>query len=126
MRFGLIALIAYTCQAVTLNQKAPCTEPLEISKEQLAIELDYFSRSFDIEHYNNAMKIKAGLAKAGIEAPKMTVHSYELYDSAFSFPRVRRYDLVMQGMDLLQHFQDNLNQNFENSKHVADFIKVGK
>jgi len=34
--------------------------------------------------------------------------------------------LVQQHMDLLQHFEDNLNQNFMNSQHLANFIKVGK
>ena len=29
-------------------------------------------------------------------------------------------------MDLLQHFEDNLNQNFMNSQNLANFIKVGK
>ena len=56
----------------------------------------------------------------------MTVHSSELYENAWSFPRVRRYDVVMQGMDMLQHFEDNLNENFENTKHVSDFVKAGK
>jgi len=56
----------------------------------------------------------------------MFVTSWELYDKSFSFPRVRRYDLVQQHMDMLQHFEDNLNQNFMNSQHLANFIKVGK
>ena len=29
-------------------------------------------------------------------------------------------------MDLLQHFQDNLNQNFSNSLHVDNFLKVAQ
>ena len=29
-------------------------------------------------------------------------------------------------MTMLQHFEDNLNQNFMNSQHLANFIKVGK
>jgi hypothetical protein len=31
--------------------------------------------------------------KSGV-APKLSVHTYELYDKAFSFPRVRRYAFV--------------------------------
>merc|ERR1712139_146221 len=89
------------------------------------VELDYFSRTFDIVHYTNAMNIYAELVKKG-QTPKCSVHSWELYDKAFSFPRVRRYDLVQQGMDMLQHFQDNLNENFDNSLHVKNFIEVGK
>ena len=29
-------------------------------------------------------------------------------------------------MDLIQHFEDNLNQNFTNGQHVANFIQVAK
>ena len=99
---------------------------LEISKENLLIELDYFSRSFDIEHYNNAMKIYTELAKAGQAQPKLTVHSYELYDKAFSFPRVRGYADVEAALTDLRALQDNLNMNFENSLHVDRFISGGK
>ena len=71
------------------------------------------------------MKIYNELKGDGLN-PRMFVTSWELYDRAFSFPRVRRYDLVQQHMDLLQHFEDNLNQNFMNSQHLANFIKVAK
>ena len=54
------------------------------------------------------MKIYAELKKEG-KNPKMAVHTWELYDGSFSFPRVRRYDLVQEMMDKLQHFEDNLN-----------------
>jgi len=53
------------------------------------------------------------------------VHTWELYDKSFSFERVRRYDLVQQHMDSLQHFQDNLNQNLLNGQAVDQFIIVG-
>ena len=71
------------------------------------------------------MKIYNELVKDGGD-PQLYVNTWELYDKAFSFPRVRRYDLVQQHMDLLQHFEDNLNQSFMNSQHLANFIKVGK
>ena len=29
-------------------------------------------------------------------------------------------------MDLIQHMEDNLNQNFTDSQHVANFIQIGK
>jgi len=103
----------------------PCEPALDVSEKQLYIELDYFSRSYDIKHYNNAVKIYNELKGDGLN-PRMFVTSWELYDRGFSFPRVRRYDLVQQHMDLLQHFEDNLNQNFMNSQHLANFIKVGK
>ena len=33
--------------------------------------------------------------------PKVSVNTWELYDKAFSFPRVRRYDFVQQHMDMI-------------------------
>ena len=29
-------------------------------------------------------------------------------------------------MDMLEHFQDNLNTNIDNSKHLKNFIRVAK
>ena len=54
------------------------------------------------------------------------MHTFELYDKSFAFPRVRRYDLVNQHLNMMQHFQDNLNQNFTNSLHLTNFLKVAK
>ena len=87
--------------------------------------MDYFSRTFDRAYYEKAMLIYNELLKNGTN-PKVRVNTWELYDSAFSFPRVRRYELVQTQMDLLEHFQDNLNQNFTNSLAVDNFIRVAK
>ena len=132
----VIALLGLTAssQAVNLEQipadqlnvQMPCDEALPITKEQLDIELDYFSRSFDRKHYDNAMKIHDELVKNYGQNPKLSVHTWELYDASFAFPRVRRYDLVQQHMDLIQHFEDNLNENFSNGQLVTNFIKVCK
>ena len=51
-------------------------------------------------HYNNAVAIYNELLKGG-QKPRMSVHTWELYDGAFTFPRVRRYDLVQKQMDLI-------------------------
>ena len=101
----------------------PCEPALIVDQEELDIQLDYFSRRLDMKYYTNAMKIYGELKKQGKD-PKVSVHTWELYDNAFSFPRVRRYEIVQQHMDTLQHFEDNLNQNFTNSQHVANFLKV--
>ena len=123
MKFAAaIALVGLT-QGIKLEQ--PCEEALEVSEENLNVELDYFSRRCDRKHYDNAMKIYGELTKQG-KNPRVFVNTWELYDNAFSFPRVRRYDLVQQHMDLIQHFEDNLNQNFTNGQHVANFIQVCK
>lgn len=89
-------------------ETAPCDPPLDITQEQLDIELDFFSRTFDKKRYNNARIIYDELRKNG-KHPRVSVHTWELYDKAFSFPRVRRFDLVQHHMDLIQHFEDNLN-----------------
>ena len=102
---------------------AGCEPAIDVSQAQLDIELDYFSRKFDPKNYKKAMQIYKELKKQGKD-PKVSIHTWELYDQAFSFPRVRRYDLVQKHMDLLQHFQDNLNENFTNRLHLDNFLRV--
>ena len=45
-------------------------------------------------------------------------------DSAFSFARVRRYDFVEDNMNMLEHFQDNLNMNRQNSINAENYARV--
>ena len=111
-------------QRSELALEAGCEPAIDVSQAQLDIELDYFSRSFDRKHYKKAMQIYKALKKNFAVNPKVSIHTWELYDAAFSFPRVRRYDLVQKHMDLLQHFQDNLNENFSNRLHVDNFVRV--
>jgi len=105
-----------------------CHDALPITQKQLDVELDYFSRSFDKHHYFNAMNIFAELKKQGKDGitGATGVHTWELYDHAFPYEKVRRYDLVQQHMDAIQHFEDNLNQNLQNGQAVDQFIIVGK
>ena len=107
--------------AVRLEQ--PCEPAIDVSQTQLDKELDYFSRNFDKTHYDHAGLIYAELKGQGLD-PKMSIHTWELYDKSFRFPRVRRYADVQTQMDVLEHFQDNLNQNFLNSQAVDNFIRV--
>ena len=128
MKFSLLALALGAIQAVQLDSQnaaelSKCEEALDVSQEELDIQLDYFSRRLDRKYYDNAMKIYGELTKNG-KNPQLSVHTWELYDKSFSFPRVRRYDFVQEHMDNLQHFQDNLNQNFAQSTHVDNFLRV--
>merc|ERR1712159_764264 len=127
MRFNLIILGLLAVQGVKIENKVeePCEPALDVSETELYIQLDYFSRRLDKKYYDNAMKIYAELKKDGLN-PRLFVNTWELYDAAFSFPRVRRYDFVQQHMDLLQHFEDNLNENFTNGQHLTNFLKVAK
>jgi len=52
------------------------------------------------------------------------IHSWELMDRAFSFERIRRYDFVEDNMNMLEHFQDNLNQNRQNSVNALNYARV--
>lgn len=102
-------------------QKGACAERLWINNDELEWQMDQFSRKFDIQNYKNAMEIAKEL---GTKAPQ--VKSWELMNAAFSFSRVRRYEDVQQNMDMLEHFEDNLNTNISNLQNVENFIRVGK
>ena len=101
--------------------KGACETRLWMSADELDWQMDRFSRAFDITNYENAMKIAS---KLGVQPPR--VKTWELLDGAFSFPRVRRFNMVQSNMDMLEHFQDNLNMNMSNRKNVENFIRVGK
>ena len=81
----LVALLGMT-QATTLKELSvePCEPALIVDQRELDIQLDYFSRSFDMANYDNAMKIYGELKKQG-KNPKVSVHTWELYDAAFAF-----------------------------------------
>jgi hypothetical protein len=83
--------------------------------------MDQFSRHFNLLNYKNAMEISTELKLA---APR--IHAWELLDVAFSFPRIRRYEFVQSNMDMLEHFEDNLNTNISNSVNVENFIRVAQ
>uniref|UniRef100_A0A7S3IXF9 Uncharacterized protein n=1 Tax=Strombidium inclinatum TaxID=197538 RepID=A0A7S3IXF9_9SPIT len=109
----------------SLAQEEPCST-LEISAANMEKEMDYFSRSFDSKHFNNAVTILGELKKAGFKGNLPPVHSWELYDQSFSFPRVRHFDLVEEQMNELEHYQDNLNTNISNSHLLNKFVHAGK
>lgn len=96
-----------------------CPDPLHMTRQEMNIQMDYFSRRLDMNNYNNAMKI---FGKIGGAAPR--VSTWELYDKGFSFDRVRRYDYVVENMNTLEQFEDNLNTNISNSVAVARFLSA--
>jgi hypothetical protein len=106
-----------------LQTREPC-EYLDETQEELDYQVDMFSRTLDTRHWTNAVNIAQAInAKTGA-TPKLNVHTWELYDNAFSFPRVRRYEFVNENMDLLEHFEDNWNTNISNSVHMQNFLRV--
>ena len=106
--------------------KEPCEPALDVSQKQLDIELDYFSRNFDMKHYNNAVTIFNELKKNGSGDPKLHFNTWELYDKSFAWPKVRHYPIVEDHLNQIEHFQDNLNLNPTNMHNVEAFVKAGK
>ena len=103
-----------------------CDSGLEISVEEMNYQMEMFSRTFNLKHYNNSMVIFGKLQAKGVNVKEPQVTTWEMYDRAFAWPRVRRYDIVEQEMDTLEHFQDNLNMNISNGRHVEQFLKHGR
>ena len=102
--------------------ETPCVY-LDETQQELDYQLEMFSRTLDPRHWTNANNVAKEITKAG-GSPKWYVKTWELYDKAFSFPRVRRYAYVQENMDMLEHFQDNLNTNPSNSQAMANFMRV--
>ena len=100
---------------VQLN--APCVY-LDETKAELEYQVDMFSRTFNPAYWTNALNISSAIGHKDL----LHVHSYELYDNAFSYPRVRKYEFVNENMDVLEHFQDNLNTNISNKNLMDKFI----
>merc|ERR1712166_144710 len=107
---------------VQLSAQGPCVY-LDEAQDELDYQVDMFSRTFDPRHWKNALAI-AG--KIGNKAKGLKVHAWELYDKAFTFPRVRRYNMVNDNMDMLEHFQDNLNTNISNEVNMERFLRAAK
>ena len=100
----------------------PCIY-LDETQQELDYQLEMFSRTLDTRFWTNALNVAKEITKAG-GSPKWYVKTWELYDKAFSFPRIRRYAFVQENMDMLEHFQDNLNTNITNSQHMDNFLRV--
>ena len=58
------------------------------------MEIEWFSRSLNKTHFDNALEIYDYLTEKKQFTGKFLVHTWELYDKAFTFPRVRKYDEV--------------------------------
>merc|ERR1711934_475433 len=102
--------------------EGPCVY-LDETQTELNYQVDMFSRTLDPRHWTNVNNVAKAMKDAG-KKPAIYVHTWELYDKSFSFPRVRRYQMVQDNMDMLEHFQDNLNQNLSNNQHMSNFLRV--
>jgi hypothetical protein len=78
------------------------------------LQMNLFSRTFDKIFYKNAWNIYKNLKEknASLNAPKIS--SWEMYDRAFTFQRVRKYKFVIEELNKLEQFEDNANLNLTN------------
>ena len=114
-----------TARKTTASSNSRDHEYLDETTDELDYQIDMFSRTLDSRHWTNAVNISKAIGgKTGAFPNIAKVHTWELYDRSFSFPRVRRYNFVNENMDMLEHFQDNLNTNISNSVHMANFLRV--
>jgi len=81
----------------------PCVY-LDETQDELDYQVDMFSRTLDVRHWKNAQNIAKAMGKNGTSAAGLKIHTWELYDQAFSFPRVRRYGFTNDKMAMLEHF----------------------
>ena len=54
------------------------------------------------------------------------ISSWEMYDRAFTFQRVRKYAFTIEQLNKLEQFEDNANLNLSNSEAVTNFINNAK
>ena len=64
---------------------------LSITHDELDHQLDLFSRTFEPGHWKNVLAVSKALTDKESKDAKLAVHTWELYDRAFEFPRVRAY-----------------------------------
>merc|ERR1712139_755436 len=124
MKIHAIAALVLGASALKLEQKAPPCVYLDETQAELDKQIDLFSKTLDVRHWTNVLNIAGALKKKSGVAPKLQIHTWELLDKAFTFPRIRRYAYVQENMDMLEHFEDNLNTNISNSVNMANFLKV--
>lgn len=143
MKFAALALLgAVSASSISRNQEKlyeimalqtesqqvdanGCPIPLEITEDEMQYQLGEFSRNFNMDNWDNAMKVKKGLSKVG-KSPKFAVTTKELYDKSFSFPKVRNYDYATEQMNELEHYEDNLNNNLSNKLALTRYVEVAK
>jgi hypothetical protein len=99
-----------------------CAPALELTLEEMNMQMNLFSRTFDKIFFSNAWEIFTKLKEKNpkLEAPKIT--TWELYDRAFTFQRVRKYSFVIELLNKLEQFEDNANLNLSNTEALINFV----
>jgi len=73
-----------------------CAPALELTQKELNLQMESFSRTFDKQFYANAWKIYSELSKINPATPLPSIQSFQLYDKAFTWPRVRAYEFTQE------------------------------
>ena len=121
MKLKLFSVLIAVSYAIQLDQNKPCEPALEMSNKEMAKQMDLFSRTFDEKYYKNAIKIyEANKGKPGAKVPQVT--TWELYDKAFTWKNVRKYEMTKEQLSEIEKWQENLNTNITNSRHLEEFI----
>jgi hypothetical protein len=124
MKIHAIAALVLGASALKLEQKAPPCVYLDETQAELDKQIDLFSKTLDVRHWTNVLNIAGALKEKSGVAPKLQVHTWELLDKAFTFPRIRRYAYVQENMDMLEHFEDNLNTKSLLGIHTVDVTNL--
>jgi hypothetical protein len=104
----------------------PCAPALEITPTEMNLQFEAFSRTFDKQFYANGWKIFTELRKSNPNLALPRIQSWRLYDTAFTWPKIRTYEFVNEQLDKLQHYQDNANVNLSNSIAINNFVNAAK
>ena len=121
MKFKLFSIISVLAVTNAIKLQKPCDPALEMSNKEMVKQMDLFSRTFDESYYNNAMKIYTSIkGQPGASVPQVT--TWDLYDKAFTWPKVRKYEMTKEQLSEIEKWQENLNTNITNQRHLEEFI----
>ena len=96
-----------------------CEERLWLDQHEIDWQVEMFSRTCDSWYWENA-KFIAGKIKGTLPRVK----TWKLFNNMFAFSRIRRYPFVEEQMNVLEHFQDNLNLNPYNNQNRDNFTRA--
>jgi hypothetical protein len=105
------------------KENIPACEPaLELTAENMRLQMNLFSRTFDKVFFANAWEIYSKLKKQGVNVKQPQINTWELYDKAFLWQRVRKYPFVIEQLNKLEQFEDNANLNLTNEVALTAFV----
>ena len=91
-------------------------------------EMDEFSHSLDMSHYDSAMLLQKELKRDGLRDHEklMSVTTKELFKKGFkSFPQIAKNEYVEEQLQYLEAAEDNLNGNMINPRLVEALVQRG-